>query len=324
MRRLASIATVSGLALLFAVTGLASHAGPKASENRVGEIHLDPLVAGPTVTEIAEDRRLQLEARLHRMVQSGSGERLKDGQSGGRDEPSVRSVRPTNITAAAANFPATRQLAAQTEATTSFTPPPVNPLAPVTRGRGYRTPRLDLTTPPLVPKNDLECLTQAIYYEARNESEDGQAAVAEVVLNRSRSGAFPRNLCAVVYQRNARTCQFTFTCDGSIGRGPVDMKAWARAERIARSVHSGFGQSLLPHNSVNYHANYVRPSWSQRLERVRQIGAHIFYAAPRPSGSALGSRAQDRPDQNLLGLQFVRIDALDQAFSRIGDSEPES
>ena len=162
-----------------------------------------------------------------------------------------------------------------------------------------------------MPTNDVECLTQALYYEARNESEDGQAAVAEVVLNRSRSGRYPKSICQVVYQRNSRTCQFTFTCDGSIGRRSVNMTAWGRAERIAREVYEGRSRPQLPTNSVNYHANYVRPSWGRQLERVRQIGAHIFY------GSALNGRSTPGAEPIALakpqgGLQFVSLETLIQ------------
>ncbi len=182
--------------------------------------------------------------------------------------------------------------------------------------RAYRAPSLDLTTPPLIPASDVECLTQAIYYEARNESEEGQAAVAEVVMNRSRAGGYPPRVCEVVYQRNSRTCQFTFTCDGSIGRSPVNAEVWARAETIARDVYEGRRESLLPRSSVNYHANYVRPSWASRLEQVRQIGAHIFYGEsltgdPRP-GAAL---AADTPRQT-GGLVFTRNAALDEAYAQ--------
>src|SRR5438105_10605263 len=59
----------------------------------------------------------------------------------------------------------------------------------------------------------LECLTQAIYYEARNQSADGQRAVAQVVLNRARHPDYPSSVCGVVFQGSQRTtgCQFSFT-----------------------------------------------------------------------------------------------------------------
>ena len=77
----------------------------------------------------------------------------------------------------------------------------------------------------------LECLASAVYYEAGNQDEDGQRAVAQVVLNRVRHPAFPNSVCGVVYQGSTRAtgCQFTFTCDGSLSRAPGgDM--WRRAK----------------------------------------------------------------------------------------------
>ncbi len=151
---------------------------------------------------------------------------------------------------------------------------------------------------PYRPLTDPErrCLAEAVYYEARSESDDGQAAVAEVILNRAASGRYPTDVCEVVYQRNARACQFTYTCDGSIGRAPVERAAWVRAEQVATAVAEGRRPRILPERSVNYHADYVAPGWGRRLERVQQIGAHIFYGAlrsvrdetPGVSGSADG------------------------------------
>ena len=69
-------------------------------------------------------------------------------------------------------------------------------------------------------KRDLECLAEAVYYEARSEPQEGQRAVAQVVLNRVRHIAYPGTICGVVYQGSERRtgCQFTFTCDGSLAR----------------------------------------------------------------------------------------------------------
>ena len=43
--------------------------------------------------------------------------------------------------------------------------------------------------------DDLTCLTQAVYYEARSESIEGQEGVAQVVLNRARTPGFPTAVC---------------------------------------------------------------------------------------------------------------------------------
>ena len=70
----------------------------------------------------------------------------------------------------------------------------------------------------------------------------------------------------------------------------------------------------MPKNSVNYHANYVRPSWGSRLARVRQIGAHIFYGSPLNGGSTPGAFERER-EPAPARLLFVRNEALDRAYS---------
>lgn len=125
--------------------------------------------------------------------------------------------------------------------------------------------------------NALECLTSAIYYEAGQESTDGQRAVAQVVLNRVRHPAFPASVCGVVFEGSTRQtgCQFTFTCDGSLLRAPPP-DTWSRARKVARealngAVFAGVG------NATHYHANYVMPYWAPTLAKTAVIGAHIFY-----------------------------------------------
>jgi hypothetical protein len=125
----------------------------------------------------------------------------------------------------------------------------------------------------------MRCLAEAIYFESRSEPEEGQAAVAQVVLNRVRSGIYPTTVCGVVYQDRNRpfACQFTFACEGKSLRieepGP-----WAVATRVAEQVVSGANYNPKVGVAVNYHANYVAPFWVGYLKRVDRIGAHIFYA----------------------------------------------
>ena len=125
----------------------------------------------------------------------------------------------------------------------------------------------------------MRCLAEAIYFESRSEPEAGQAAVAQVVLNRVRSGIYPTTVCGVVYQDRNRpfACQFSFACEGKSLRieepGP-----WAVATRIAEEVVSGKTYNSAVAEAVNYHANYVSPFWVGYLRRVDRIGAHIFYA----------------------------------------------
>jgi spore germination cell wall hydrolase CwlJ-like protein len=132
----------------------------------------------------------------------------------------------------------------------------------------------------------LECLTQAIYYEAASESEDGQRAVAQVVLNRVRHSAYPNTVCGVVYQgSHLRTgCQFTFTCDGSLARRPAAFP-WARARRIAAEALAGEVYGPVG-NATHYHTTAILPYWAHSLTRMAVVGAHVFYRWRGRQGSS--------------------------------------
>jgi spore germination cell wall hydrolase CwlJ-like protein len=125
-----------------------------------------------------------------------------------------------------------------------------------------------------------KCLAEAVYYEARGESYQGQMAVAEVVVNRSRSREYPSTVCGVVYQGSDRStgCQFTFTCDGSLDRHPRG-DSWARAEMISAQVMMGMAAPIT-HRATHYHTVEVAPVWSARLVETTRIGSHIFYRFP--------------------------------------------
>ncbi len=149
-------------------------------------------------------------------------------------------------------------------------------------------------------RSEIDCLAEAVYYEARSESASGQKAVAEVVLNRVRDSRFPNTVCDVVYQGQYRTtgCQFTFTCDGSKRRAPRG-RAWERSRAIALHVSLGLGRSRTG-NATHYHTYYVDPYWSAGLVETRVIGSHIFYRYPRTQNEwrmtqvALKARQQHR------------------------------
>ena len=125
------------------------------------------------------------------------------------------------------------------------------------------------------------CLASAIYFEARGEPREGQIAVAQVVMNRVRSPAFPDTICGVVFQGqlNRKGCQFSFTCDGisDVARSPAQ---WRVSNRLAKKVLKGEVWLKVIDNSTHYHATYVSPPWRRQMKRIKKIGRHIFYRAP--------------------------------------------
>jgi len=125
---------------------------------------------------------------------------------------------------------------------------------------------------------ELWCLATAIYFEARGESYRGQVAVAQVVLNRVKDRRYPDSICGVVFQNQTKrnACQFSFACDG-IPESINDGKSWAQAEDIAKRFTDGQLYLTEVADSTHYHATYVRPTWAPRMNKVTQIGLHVFY-----------------------------------------------
>ncbi len=123
-----------------------------------------------------------------------------------------------------------------------------------------------------------QCLASGIYFEARGEPVKGQAAVAQVILNRVRNPAYPDTACGVVYQneRWRNRCQFSFACDGI--RDRIRSKThWEMAQDVAMAVTAGKIWLEEVGSATHYHAVYVRPKWARTMKKVGRIGLHIFY-----------------------------------------------
>ncbi|MBS0362514.1 MAG: cell wall hydrolase [Proteobacteria bacterium] len=124
---------------------------------------------------------------------------------------------------------------------------------------------------------DLDCLTEAVYFEARGEAPRGQAAVAQVVMNRLANPNFPKTVCGVVFQGAAtHGCQFSFACDGSMRHG-LEADAWDKARKVAERALSGVALAAGIGNATHFHALGVQPLWGAQMLRVAQVGLHVFY-----------------------------------------------
>ena len=157
-------------------------------------------------------------------------------------------------------------------------------------------------------QNALKCLTQAVYYEAAVEPLEGRRAVAQVVLNRVLHPAYPKSVCGVVYQGAERHtgCQFSFTCDGALLRGPA-AGSWREAQAVATAALAGYVDPGVG-TATFYHADYVLPKWAYQLGKITQIGRHIFYRFNGSGGNAANFNGR------YSGIE--RIPALDLAALR--------
>ena len=136
-------------------------------------------------------------------------------------------------------------------------------------------------------EKQLDCMAMNIYREAGYEPFEGKVAVAQVVMNRVKSGKFGQDVCGVVYQKNVImekvVCQFSWACDSAAKTRPVNNAAYTESMEVAKKVLlEGFTLSVLK-DALYYHANYVNPKWP--LEKIGQIGNHIFYKQKPQKGT---------------------------------------
>jgi spore germination cell wall hydrolase CwlJ-like protein len=118
--------------------------------------------------------------------------------------------------------------------------------------------------------SEMQCLAGAIYFESKGEPLAGQLAVAEVIINRSQSGRYPRTLCGVVKQPS----QFSFVRGGRIPAAPRDSAHWRKAVAIAHIAMKDLADSPAP-KALSFHATRVSPNWN--MKRVARVGNHVFY-----------------------------------------------
>ncbi len=127
----------------------------------------------------------------------------------------------------------------------------------------------------LASDSEYVCLKEALYFESRGENIKGQFAVAEVILNRVDSPAYPNSVCGVVAQGNSQSCQFSYNCDGK-AEVMHEAGAEALAGRIAAMMIQGAPRELTA-GATHFHTKSVNPRWSRVFEQTASIGQHLFY-----------------------------------------------
>ncbi|POR43398.1 cell wall hydrolase [Methylobacterium sp. V23] len=206
------------------------------------------------------------------VVEDGATPAIPRAEALSSTTPAPADATPIEIAAASLVFPGLSPRGSQVDGATPGAAAPPD----VARHR-----YADLIGPDAMDREQ-RCLAEAVYFEARSESEEGQAAVAQVVLNRVKSGLYPSNVCGVVYQNRHRYmgCQFSFACEGKSLR-IADGPSWQTATRIASAVIDGRTYLSEVGGATHYHADYVKPGWSRRLKKMDVIGRHIFYQLKR-------------------------------------------
>ncbi len=164
--------------------------------------------------------------------------------------------------------------------------------------------------------NEVVCLAENIYFEARAESEVGKAAVGNTTKNRVLHTNWPNTYCEVVKQGPVREswktrgkdvkdedrvywpikhrCQFSWYCDGK-----KDV-IWANYEKTGQTIEgnarawrdsvelaiyiTGFGKLTIDDNTHGalyyYNHNLVYPHWADAMILIGVEGNHTFMKEP--------------------------------------------
>jgi spore germination cell wall hydrolase CwlJ-like protein len=144
-------------------------------------------------------------------------------------------------------------------------------------GKSYAVSQDEQTIAQL--KKDLDCLAINVYREAGVESIEGKIAVAQVTMNRVAHPQFPNTVCGVVYEKNKImekvVCQFSWYCDSTHRNRNIHAETYQQSYDVAKQVLLENFRLPSLNEALFYHADYVNPRW--KLERINQIGTHIFY-----------------------------------------------
>jgi len=129
-------------------------------------------------------------------------------------------------------------------------------------------------------QQELQCLTANVYWEARSEPVLGKIAVAQVTMNRVRSGRWPDSVCAVVHQRSHRgphaRCQFSWTCNARLRSASINDQQWQHSHHIAQQVFRNTVSVPELNHAYYFHSTSVQPRWP--YQRRLRIGNHWFYS----------------------------------------------
>ena len=128
--------------------------------------------------------------------------------------------------------------------------------------------------------SEKKCLAEAIYFEARGESLEGQYAVGEVIINRVLSKDFPNSVCGVISEGASRlnACQFSYNCDGKL-ENITEKKIYERILKLSQMLLEPSAR-FLTNGATFYHSKLVSPSWSKKFLKTNEIGNHVFYKLP--------------------------------------------
>jgi spore germination cell wall hydrolase CwlJ-like protein len=170
---------------------------------------------------------------------------------------------------------------------------------------------VDNLPPPNLPKSERRCLAEAVYFEGKQETIEGQIAVAQIVLNRVRSGKYPTTICAVVRQGRGGDCQFPAVCKAA-GKPPENDEHWQKAAWIADDTAAGRAWLSELTDATHYHNASAKPVWRLSMHMIRKVGWRLYYSDPALEGKL----PKLKPGQPPLEVAADKIAAADAMIDK--------
>ena len=156
----------------------------------------------------------------------------------------------------------------------------IDPEVMVSLSRNMSNQLIQMGAPTTRPDyaSDFSCLVEALYFEARGETLEGQRAVAEVIIHRVKSSEFPNTICGVVHQGGVEKarCQFSYFCDG-VPEIYHEKETYLEIQRMAIKFLDGHYPEIFD-DPTHFHAAHVKPFWVSDFELLGQAGKHYFYS----------------------------------------------
>lgn len=131
------------------------------------------------------------------------------------------------------------------------------------------------------------CLTEAAWFEARNQGQQGIDAVYSVIINRTKSGIYPKSYCEVIKQPS----QFSFRnkvkyhVDIKINPSSTEKQLLKEIQYKSMTIVIGEFKQNLPDNVLFYHNQKIKPNWGKKFKKYATINDHVFYLLDFPRSS---------------------------------------
>lgn len=122
-----------------------------------------------------------------------------------------------------------------------------------------------------IPKKQLNCLTEAVYHEARGEPIAGQKLVAKTILQRTKSKDFPNTVCGVISEKS----QFSYRSKRGSRSTIKEPATYKKIESLVKTEATNFTSSKS-NPLYFYNPRKANPSWAKRMKVVKRAGNHVF------------------------------------------------